>query len=55
MNSIINGTTPTKKQGIKNVHNRLRMLFGEKSGLSFYKKDGDCFVVALTILLNNDE
>lgn len=49
MYSIINDTSETDKHGIKNVHNRLTMLFGPEYGLNFHRSEGGGLVVELKL------
>jgi two-component system sensor histidine kinase YesM len=49
MNAIIHNGRETPRHGIRNVHYRLQMLFGEPSGLRFYQNNSGALVVVLTI------
>jgi two-component system sensor histidine kinase YesM len=49
MNKLLQDTSEPKKHGIRNVHNRLRMLFGADSGLYFYQTPQHATVAVLTI------
>ncbi len=49
MLAIIHGEGNAEKHGIRNIHHRLQMLFGEEAGLSFYKKADGALVVRLSI------
>lgn len=49
MNEILQSKTLTAKHGIRNVHTRLQMMFGEESGLSFIQSGDASFVVRMVI------
>ena len=49
MNALLHDGSEPKKHGIRNVHLRLRMLFGSESGLHFYRTATNATVAVLTI------
>ncbi len=49
MNALLHDGSEPKKHGIRNVHRRLRMLFGPGSGLHFYRTSANATVAVLTI------
>lgn len=49
MNALLQDMTEPKKHGIRNVHNRLRMLFGNESGLHFLTSMTGATVAVLVI------
>jgi len=49
MNALLLDGSEPKKHGIRNVHQRLRMLFGPESGLHFYRTTTNATVAVLTI------
>jgi len=49
MNVLLQESTEPKKHGIRNVHNRLRMLFGNVSGLHFLTSITGATVAVLVI------
>lgn len=53
MNALLQDVSEPKKHGIRNVHNRLRMLFGNESGLYFYATSTGATVAVLTIEHDN--
>lgn len=49
MYDIINEKKETEKHGIKNIHSRLKMMFGPEYGLSFSKSDGGGVIVEISL------
>lgn len=49
MNALLHDGSEPQKHGIRNVHRRLRMLFGPDSGLHFYRTTANATVAVLTI------
>jgi hypothetical protein len=47
LQALLDGPAPPRRHGIRNVHRRLRMLFGDAAGLSFHTAAGGGLVVAL--------
>jgi two-component system sensor histidine kinase YesM len=49
MNALLCDVSEPQKHGIRNVHNRLRMLFGNESGLHFFTTPAGATVAVLVI------
>lgn len=50
MNQLLDSGAEPQKHGIRNVHNRLQMLFGPGSGLRFEQTAGGALMVVLTVI-----
>ncbi|MBU6333636.1 MAG: histidine kinase [Chloroflexi bacterium] len=47
LQALLDGPAPPRRHGMRNVHRRLRMLFGDAAGLSVHAAPGGGLVVAL--------
>jgi len=55
INALLHDAVEPQKHGVRNVHNRLRMLFGNDAGLQYVRTAHGATVARLTLIVPSDQ